>query len=608
MALVTMTATGRKTPPVWAVKQRYVMDLMNRAAKPFVEKYTRPDGTLIWRDEWPGMDGSDDGYESFLSFPLFYLLGGDESIHALGRKEWDAVTRQFTNYGQVHREFDAYYDWMHHGESYTYLYYLGMADPHHYVDRQRALKFAAMYTGEDPDASNWDAKLKMIRSPITGSKGPQFHMSAEDWETHRWVLANYLSPYEDVPGFDASNPMCKLDWKDDAIFEQILKRMNERMVPGDVPLNLVATSLITSAFLYTGEEKYRQWVVDYVQMWMDKTKENKGIIPDNIGPNGKIGERINGKWWGGYYGWRWPHGANKILEATLIAASNAVLLTGDLSWLDLHRSQADLLWELRKEEDGRVVIPNRYGDAGWFDYRPPFAHYYVHLYYMSRDAADWDRLCERLPEWETWRSSPSFGKAGMHPPQAWLAYHQGANPGFPEAVLEATYQGICGRLDQIDGDDDDVDAWDVHHWQNLNPVLPEGVIQMAFGSPAPVYHGGLLHACVRYFDPQKKRPGLPEHVAVLVEQVRPDGVTVHVVNTDPLAVHPVVLQAGAFGEHAFTDVTVDGTDKKTSVHAKAFRVVLGAGSQVRLHVGMKRFAQTPTYDFPEFENMAKDKT
>ena len=95
----------------------------------FVEKYTRDDGTLIWRDAWPGMDGSDDGYESFYNFPLYYALGGPEEIHRLSRKLWDAVTRQFTGYGQIHNEFDAYYDWMHHGESYTYFYFFGLADP-----------------------------------------------------------------------------------------------------------------------------------------------------------------------------------------------------------------------------------------------------------------------------------------------------------------------------------------------------------------------------------------------------------------------------------------------------------------------------------------------
>ncbi|NLG65482.1 MAG: hypothetical protein GX537_07730, partial [Actinobacteria bacterium] len=130
--IVTISATERQTPPTWAVKQRFLIDLMDRAAEAFVAHYTRPDGTLIWRREWPGMDGSDDGYESFVTFPLFYLLGGGEHVHALARREWNAVTWQFTGYGQVHREFDAYYDWMHHGESYAYLYYLALADPTHY--------------------------------------------------------------------------------------------------------------------------------------------------------------------------------------------------------------------------------------------------------------------------------------------------------------------------------------------------------------------------------------------------------------------------------------------------------------------------------------------
>ena len=597
---MTLRAHGREAPPDWAVKQRALIEVMNRAGPPFLEKYTRPDGTLIWRKEWPGMDGSDDGYESFLSFPLFYLLGGDEWYHSMGRKEWNAVTWQFTEYGQVHREFDAYYDWMHHGESYTYLYYLAMADPNHHMDRARALRFAGMYTGEDAEAPNWDRDLKMIRSPINGSKGPQFVMSSEDWSTHRWVLAQYLSPYEDVPGFDSSDPMCKLDWEDDAVFEEILRRMNERMVPGDVPLNLMATSLITNAFLYTGDEKYRRWVLDYVTMWMNKIEANDGIIPDNIGPTGKIGERMDGKWWGGYYGWRWPHGAGKILEATLIAASNAVLLSGDLSWLELHRSQADRLWELRREENGKVTIPNRHGDAGWFHYVESHASFYVHLYFMSRDPRDLSRLKERLPGWENWRSAPSFDKAGAHSPLAWFAYHQGVNPDFPRAVIEATRQGVHNRLDEIDNDNDDYESWDVHHWQNLNPVLPEGLIQMAFGSPAPVYHGGLLHACLRYFDPLKKRPGLPGHTAALVEEIRPDGLTFSLVNTDPLETRNVVVQAGAFGEHAFTEVALDGADTPTPINAKAFQVALGPGARVRITAGLKRFVHSPTYEYPRF--------
>ena len=118
---------------------RHLLEQLHPAAVEFVRKYTRPDGTLIWRDRWPGMDGSDDGYESFYNFPLYYALGGPEEIHGLSRKLWDAVTRQFTEYGQVYKEFDAYYDWMHHGESSIYFYYFGLADPTRARDRARAM-------------------------------------------------------------------------------------------------------------------------------------------------------------------------------------------------------------------------------------------------------------------------------------------------------------------------------------------------------------------------------------------------------------------------------------------------------------------------------------
>jgi hypothetical protein len=629
-SLTTIEVTGRRSPPGWAIGQRYLIDLMDRAARDFVQRYTRPDGTLIWREEWPGMDGSDDGYESFLSFPLFYILGGGEHVHELARQEWNAITWQFTEYGQVDREFDAYYDWMHHGESYTYTYYLGLANPYHHVDRRRALRFAAMYTGEDPLAPNWDAERRMIRSPINGSKGPRFEMTAEDWITHRPVLAHYLAPYEDIPGVDRGDPFVVVDWNDDEIFAKVLRQMNERMVPGDVPLNLNATSLIAHAFLYTGEDKYRQWVLDYLQAWVERTERNDGIMPDNVGPTGQIGERMNDKWWGGYYGWRWPHGAWIILESTLIAGCNATLLTGDPSWLDLHRSQADLLWSLRQLPhshtptlphshtcEGAIRVPARHGDQGWFDYRPPIPDHYIRLYFMSQGEEDRARIYERFPNREGWRGGPRFGKAGSYSPTAWFAYVEGENPDFPQKVLQDTCAAINQRLERIEHDDWDVEKWDVHHWQNLNPVLPEGLIQMAMGTPAAVYHGGLLHASVRYFDPCCCRPGLPRHVAALVEKVTPQGVLVWLVNTDPLQAHDVIVQAGTFGEHAFTFAEMDAQAggepnakaqrhprgrglerRRREVNDRYLRIRLGPSAHARIDLGMQRYVHQPTYAFP----------
>ena len=598
-------AEGRQHPPDWAVKQRYLMDLMDQAALDFVERYTRPDGTLVWRDKWPGMDGSDDGYESFVTFPLFYMLGGGEHVHELARQEWNAVTWQFTEYGQVYREYDGYYDWMHHGESSTYIYYLGLADPYHHVDRTRALRFAGMYTGEDPAAQNWDPALKMMRSPINGSRGPQFTMSAEDWETHRPVLAHYLSPYEDVPGFDFSDPLRMLDWEDDETFAKILKLMNERMVPGDVPLNLNATSLVASAYMYTGDEKYRTWVLEYLDAWKARTAQNGGIMPDNVGPTGKVGERMNGKWWGGYYGWRWPHGAWIILESTLNSGSNAMLLSGDSSMFDLHRSQGDLLWSMRRGEGGVVKVPFRHGDVGWFDYRPMQSTHYLHMYSMTRDPQDWARIEERFPHREAWYANPpGFGKAGHFGAERWFGYMAGENPDFPTQALEDTYRCMQLRMDKIDADNwDELESWDVHHWQDLNPVVPEGLIQMAMGTPAAVYHGGLLHASVRYFDPCCERPGLPQGVAALVDGFTPDGITLTLVNTDPSLGRDVLVQAGAFGEHEF--VSVSDADAPGAavlpVDGKHLRVALGPWAQAHLKLRMKRFANLPTYEFPPFD-------
>ncbi|HXG23178.1 MAG TPA: hypothetical protein VNJ09_01390, partial [Chthonomonadales bacterium] len=178
--MIEIRASQMTSPPDWALAERHLIQHMNEAAIAFQERYTRADGTFIWRQEWPGMDGSDDGYESYHNWPLFYALGGSAEIHHRSRFLWDAITRQFTAYGQVWREFDGYYDWMHHGESSIYFYYFGLADPNVAIDRARALRFARMYTGEDPLAPNWDAERRMMRSPITGSKGPRFENSWED--------------------------------------------------------------------------------------------------------------------------------------------------------------------------------------------------------------------------------------------------------------------------------------------------------------------------------------------------------------------------------------------------------------------------------------------
>ena len=612
-------------PPEWALMERFLIDAMNDAAPRFVERYTHPDGTLAWRDEWPGMDGSDDAYESFFNFPLLYALGGDERLHRIARREWDAVTRQFTAYGQVYHEFDAYYDWMHHGESSISFYFFGLADPTIHKDVARTLRFAGMYMDEDPEAKNYDPERKLIRSPITGSKGPRFENSAEDWVTHRPILADYPAPFEDIPGVTTE----VADWNDDAVFVKILKLMNERMMRGDVPLNLTGTSLITHAYLYTGEEKYRRWVLDYVEAWMERTRDNGGIIPDNVGLSGKTGECMDGKWWGGYYGWRWPHGFAHIIEPLTMAASNAMLLTGDAGYLELPRSQLDRIMDLGEVKDGQLVVPNFHGDRGWYGERPLDPTCAIHLWFMSMAKEDAERLT-RFPDQMGWNAVADIrGKGDYSHAAPWFRYIQGKHPDYPGKIMGVQYAEIRRRLERMRNDHGDPAEWDVHHWQEINPVVTEALVQLTLGAPQFLYHGGLLHTRLRYFDAEGRRPGLPRDVGALVNRVDERGVALELVNLSPREPREVIVQAGAFGEHAFTEVRWgascdcglgigdcgmnirnpkngimegseirNGKERALPVNGKYVRIHLRPGTGIQLDMGMKRFAHRPGYAFP----------
>ncbi|WP_308635325.1 hypothetical protein [Paenibacillus silvisoli] len=621
-------ASERVAPPQWALQEQLLFETLNKAAKEFVDRYTHPDGTLIWFEHWPGMDGSDDPYEGFMNLALLYVLGGSSELYETSRKIWEGITWQWTEYGQIHREFDAYYDWMHHGEGYLYLYFLGLAGPSTLKDRQRASKFAAMYTGDDPKAANYDKELKLIRSPLTGSDGPRFEVTEEDWSTHRGILDDYLAPYEDIPGVDFASLKCP--WSDDGVYKQLIAMMNQRMNRGDVPLNLNATGLITHAFLYNGDESLREWVISYVKAWEGRALTNGGIIPDNVGLSGQIGEYNDGKWWGGYYGWRWPHGFMTIIEPLTNACMNTVLLSGDMQGLQLARDQLDRNWELGQEQDGVRVVPYKRFDSGWTDYRPALPKYPIYLWTTSMADEDLARI-ERIPKDHDWNEvivpaysgrDPKTGRETKHyigNTQPWYQFIRGLNPDYPERILEANYRLIGNQLAKMRSPEGDPYSWTeaysegmysaIHIWQEMCPLYFEGLVQLTLGAPMHISHGGLQHGRVRYFDADGQRPGLPVAVSALVGGLTADSVTVHLINTNLFEDKKLIVQAGVFGEHRFTqgerlDAQGESASNSFEVNGKWLLVTLPAGTGITLRLAMERYVNPPTYATP-WEREAK---
>jgi hypothetical protein len=197
------------------------------------------------------------------------------------------------------------------------------------------------------------------------------------------------------------------------------------------------------------------------------------------------------------------------------------------------------------------------------------------------------------PDW------PSF-KGGPCPPNAWLAWIEGRNPDYPQRILAETREGIYAALDRIEADDADPEVIICNHYHRLIPIAPVGLIQMMMGTPTPVYNGGLLHTHLCYFDPVRRRIGVPDGVAALVDKVSGDGASVTLVNTDPVERRTVLVQAGMFGEHEFTWGQLEG-EARQDVNGQRFEVELEPSTQARLQLGMKRYAHRPAYGHPSFE-------
>jgi hypothetical protein len=604
--------------PLWALQQRHLIAQLNAAADEYVTRYVEADGTLKWRAHWPGMDGSDDPYEGFMQLALLYVLGGADHLYDDARRIWDGITWQWSEYGQIEREFTKYYDWMHHGEGYLYLFFLGMANPTSRKDRQRAVRFAHMYTGADPHAPNYDPHHRLIRSPLTGSQGPRFTATAEDWQTHRVVLDHYLAPFEDVVNTDFASLRCH--WSDDTVYADVIAKMNARMNRGDVPLNLNATGLITHAFLYDGAAHWQQWLQDYLSAWEERAHRNGGIIPDNVGLNDVIGEHMDGKWWGGYYGWRWPHGFMTIIEPITNACMNALLLSGDQRWLTLARQQLDANWALGKDIAGQWHVPFRHFDAGWNDYRLPLHKYPIYLWVASLCDEDYQRVM-RIPRSSDWNEIHiGSGKHYISNTLPWFEYIHGRNPEYPERILAANAALVHNQLRKMRTPVADPANWEditgleaghlninmqvdpIHAWQELTPVCVEGLLQLTLGAPMHISHGGLQFGQVRYYDGLRRRPGLPAGVAALVSLITADHVTITLINTDLHHAQEVVIQAGTFAEHHFLSATLASPTghliATQHIDNCWYGLTLHAGCGVVVTFTIARYQHAPSYANP----------
>jgi hypothetical protein len=132
-----------------------------------------------------------------------------------------------------------------------------------------------------------------------------------------------------------------------------------------------------------------------------------------------------------------------------------------------------------------------------------------------------------------------------------------------------------------------------------NPAIVETLVELMLGGLPPGRVGYPLHCRLRYFDPERRRAGVPEGVGALVERLSDDEATVSLVNCDPLCHRTVVVQGGAYAEHQVASVEVAGaTTPPVPIEHSHFAVRLAPGAGGRLTLKMRRYANQPTFAFP----------
>ncbi|MFT4090174.1 MAG: hypothetical protein QM645_05540 [Asticcacaulis sp.] len=584
---ITARVSTPMAAPEWALLQRKALRMQSEAVEAFYDRYFDERGYFLCFERWGANDGPDDAIENCNEWPHLHALGGSDKVLELYKKAWEGHLKQYTELktvetplardGMYYREFTVMNDWQHISEGLSVFNLMGLSDPHDPKFQERARRFSGFYTGEDPEARNYDPKRKLIRSMINGSRGPLMRKAtALDWAG---------DPF-DPTGFFMEHG--------ESTYQETLDHYVEYTdVVGDSPLNLHATSLVMNAYMISGEAKYRDWITSYLDAWIARAKANGNILPSFVDTDGRIGGRSK-KWYGNVYGWGFSpvnpvtgkrEDRNRVPRA-IVAFMNAYLLTGDDKYLQIWRDQNAAINAQSRTVDGQTQTPTMYGPDGWYSYKPgPYRQNGLDIWYMSMRADDFDKANTDHP---------------------WIGYLTGKNPDYPVTALHETLESVRRKMDAVAKDTTTRETRLADAVLKFNPAVVTPLLHLMCGAihiARPTWSktsapqgGALLYARLRYFDPVKRRAGIPEDVAALVSELSDTSTTVTLVNVHPFRSRIVTIQAGGYGEHQFTGLEID--DRQIAVSDNQITLELAPGSGTTLRLAMRRHANPPSLSQP----------
>ncbi|MBC2665344.1 hypothetical protein H7F51_07415 [Novosphingobium flavum] len=568
--------------PRWARLQRDLLAANAAACEDHFAKYVSTDDELLCFPRWGANDGPDDAAEFTNDWVLLHALGGSDRLLTLSQRFWEGHLRQYSRartkdvpiarQGMYFREFPVQMDWQHNAEGLTTFNVMGLSAPTDPRLVMRTRRYADFYTGADPTVRNYDRRHRIIRSVLNGSRGPLLRKPTPlDWAG---------DPFDARP--------FHLEHGEEGYAQFLRHYVEYTDVIGDNPLNLQSTTLGLNAYALGAGERFRRWAVDYFDAWMDRARANGDILPSKVGLDGKTAP----DWWGGTYGWNFApivpqtgerEGRNRVPRA-ITAFYNALLLTGDMEYLRLWRRQTARINNAARQIDGKLQTPTLFGPDGWHGWQTgPYRTSTFEIWYATQQAED--RVA-----------------AGDHP---WIAFLEGRNPGYAEKALEADLAHVAARVEARKADTT-TPATRLADWTlDYNPASASALVQTMTGglhiarpswsATSPPQGGVPLHCRLRYFDPAKRRAGVPDDVAALVHSLGDRQTEVTLINLGPSS-REVIVQGGAYAEHRIDSVRI-GSEQR-AVGGRHFPVRLEPGCGARLTLAMTRYANRPTLAFP----------
>ena len=130
----------------------------------------------------------------------------------------------------------------------------------------------------------------------------------------------------------------------------------------------------------------------------------------------------------------------------------------------------------------------------------------------------------------------------------------------------------------------------------IMPAATDTLSRLTVGGYFPRGRIWVLHSRLRYFDPERRRAGLPPDMAALAHELTDDSVSVTLVNLDQGEPREVAVQAG--GTRSTSSPRSSSGAKPETSDASAVTVRLAPGAGQRLAFRLKRYANRPDLAFP----------